>query len=148
MADQSSTTLAIVPPVGPNQYNPKAAEDFPIGTPLCQLVAAGHPGEVGKASSAASDTSSVVGLAAANGFTDRNVHTQFAGPLTLTTAQWDAITGDSGGLEQGAPYYLDVDGTIDTAEHQDEAGLVTQVGIATSPTNLLVQITRRLATGG
>lgn len=30
-----------------------------------------------------------------------------AGPLTATTAQWDAVTGGSGGLTPGSAYYVD-----------------------------------------
>lgn len=32
---------------------------------------------------------------------------QLNGVLSLTTSQWDAITGQSGGLTSGATYYLD-----------------------------------------
>ncbi|NLH05965.1 hypothetical protein, partial [Acinetobacter baumannii] len=29
------------------------------------------------------------------------------GPLELTTAEWDAVTGETGGLVRGFEYYLD-----------------------------------------
>ncbi len=36
----------------------------------------------------------------------REVTVQHAGTVTLTTAQWDLVTGGSGGLTPGSPYYL------------------------------------------
>jgi hypothetical protein len=62
---------------------------------------------VKRAQANAALTQRVVGIvsdptiaAAANGLV------ALAGPITLTTAQWDAVTGQTGGLTPG-PYYLD-----------------------------------------
>lgn len=139
MADESSTTLALVPPVGPNAYSPTAGEDFPPGTPLVQSNDTNNTVFKGDADAAAS--SQVVGLARGVGNTGRNCHTQFAGPLSLTTAQWDAVTGGSGGLTRGATYYLSsaTAGRI-TATRPTSPNYACKVGVALSSKTLLIGI--------
>lgn len=150
MTDFSSTSLRIVPPVQAGQYNPKCAADFPPGTPLYQTASSEEVGLVDKARANATGTASVAGLAAGVGNTGDNCHTQFAGPLTLTTAQWDAVTGGSGGLTPGAPYYLSAAtaGRITATAPSAGGQFVTQVGIAMSARTMLVQIGPQTAAGG
>lgn len=63
------------------------------------------------------------------------------GPITATTAQWDAICGTSGGLTFGTIYYLgSAPGTL-TATPPDTAGTwATQVGTGLSPTEMNIVI--------
>jgi len=68
---------------------------------------------------------------------------QSTGIVTLTTAQWDAIAGTSGGLDPGIPYYLS---DVNSGELLPRASItasthcLTQVGIAISATELQLQI--------
>ena len=110
-----------------------------IGTPVYASAA----GSVNKARANAAATSVVVGLV-----TDTTVATtgaatiRTAGPLVATTTQWDAVTGQSGGLTFGASYYVDpatagkLTSTIPTTVTQ----FVAQVGVAVSTTTLVVEV--------
>ncbi len=63
---------------------------------------------------------------------------QYTGPLTATTAQWDAVTGETGGLVAGTVYYLSptTSGNI-TLNVPDTVGQYIQpVGIALNTTDL------------
>lgn len=66
------------------------------------------------------------------------VRVQKSGLFTLTESEWDAITGEGGGLTPGRPYYQS-DATLG-AITQDPPGasgsFVSQVGIAVSTTVL------------
>lgn len=72
------------------------------------------------------------------------VTAQFAGPVTLTTDQWDLVTGESGGLSQGAIYYLDWGfdsfGKLTQVKPIDEGMMIVQVGVAQSSTTLLLSL--------
>ncbi len=48
-----------------------------------------------------------IGLAQAAAAGTAAVTIQFDGPITLPTADWDALTGQVGGLTAGISYYLD-----------------------------------------
>lgn len=72
---------------------------------------------------------------------DGTVQVQASGPLTLTTAQWDAITGESGGLVLGTTYSLAPfpDFAKITRSAVAVPGVfVSQVGVGMSSTTLLV----------
>ncbi len=58
------------------------------------------------------------------------------GPMTATTTQWDAATGQTGGLTPGAPYYLDptTAGKITPTAPTTAGQYVIQVGVAFSAT--------------
>lgn len=63
-----------------------------------------------------------------------------SGAVTATTAQWDAVTGQSGGLTPGAKYYLSnvTAGAITTTA--PATGYVCPLGIATSDTTFILNI--------
>jgi hypothetical protein len=67
-------------------------------------IAAGEPCQIGVTTATpaqaitATNNATVAGLAIAAAATSSPVTLQFSGPLTLTTAEWDARTGGSGGL--------------------------------------------------
>ena len=67
---------------------------------------------------------------------------QPSGVLTLTTAQWDAVAGTSGGLTPGTVYYLSqtTAGHIITTPAGTPGLVTTQLGQALSATRLLIQI--------
>ncbi len=67
---------------------------------------------------------------------------QYDGIVTLTTAEWDAITGESGGLTVSATYYLSstVPGDLTKTAPSAPATYTTQVGFALTATELQLQI--------
>lgn len=128
-------------------YNPIAGasdhfpDSFPPGTPLAQSRSASGTAVPARANSV--DTASVVGLAAGAGVVGNDVVCQFQGVLTLTTEEWDAITTLSGGLTPGAVYYLSPgfrEGQLSSTKPTSGGDFVTQVGIALSPTDMMIQI--------
>jgi hypothetical protein len=60
------------------------------------------------------------------------------GRVSLTTAQWDAVAGTSGGLTFGTVYYLDPTspGKLTSTAPTTVGQLVVQVGIAVSTTDM------------
>jgi len=60
------------------------------------------------------------------------------GPLELTAAQWDAITGQIGGLTPGAPYFLSTTtaGAITTSPPSGTGVFSAKVGKAVTSTTL------------
>lgn len=98
-----------------------------------------YPGGSGflLAQSNASATKNVVGLVRDTAISSNaSGNIQSDGVLTATAAQWDAVTGQTGGLTPGAIYYLSATtaGAI-TATAPTVAGqYVVQVGIALSTT--------------
>jgi hypothetical protein len=79
-------------------------------------------------------------LTSATGGADLNY--QYDDIVTLTTAQWDAVTGGSGGLTAGLPYYLsDVTvGELSTTKPTTSTHFVNLVGYALSTTELQLQL--------
>lgn len=67
-----------------------------------------------------------------------------AGEVVGTTTEWDAITGQTGGLTINANYFLDnvTAGKITTSV--PSSGFLVQMGRATSTTTLLVRIGQRI----
>ena len=61
---------------------------------------------------------------------------QTSGALVLTTGEWDAVTGGSGGLTPGVTYYTDAA----TVGHLSAVPYGAQVGIAIDATTMLIQI--------
>jgi hypothetical protein len=61
-----------------------------------------------------------------------------AGRVSLTTAQWDAVTGTTGGLAFNTPYYLDPanPGNLTATAPTTVGQLVTLVGVAVSTTDM------------
>lgn len=64
------------------------------------------------------------------------------GILTATTAQWDAVTGDTGGLTPGSFYYLDAAtaGKLTKIPTETTGEYVAQVGQAVSTVQLVINI--------
>lgn len=68
---------------------------------------------------------------------------QLEGILEATTGQWDAVTGQSGGLTTGSTYYLSMTtpGALTTTA-PTSSGLVVQIGKALSTTRFDISIRR------
>jgi len=87
-------------------------------------------------------TSNVVGLVSTAGVVGAIVVVQVIGALTLTTAQWDLVSGQVGGLTPDVCYFLSVSsGLISTTAPVNPTETVVEVGHALSPTIMLVRAT-------
>ena len=111
-----------------------------IGTPV---YATSTAGEMDEAQADAAATKDVLGLvaevsvaAAASGAV------QSDGVLAATTAQWDAVTGDVGGLTAGTKYYLDEStaGMLTTTPPSGSGEFVAMVGMGLSTTEMEISI--------
>lgn len=74
------------------------------------------------------------------GLYDGDGKIQSSGPLTLTTDEWDTVTGGSGGLTVDAVYFLGSSGEISTTAPSASGSFVTVVGIAGSATTLDIRL--------
>lgn len=70
---------------------------------------------------------------------DRSVLVKSTGIVTMTTAEWDAITGGSGGLTVGA-YYLGSLGGLSTTRLSTSGQKIVLVGIALNATQMQLQL--------
>lgn len=108
------------------------------GMPLATAVAAG---QVRRGDATSTATASILGLATTSADLTLPVVGQSDGKIELSTAQWDAVTGGSGGLVPGARYYLDVaPGMITTTPPSAPGTSVTALGRALSSTDLILHI--------
>lgn len=113
-----------------------------IGTPV-YIAAAGH---VDKAKADASGTSKTIGLVE-----DTSIATAASGSvavdgiLAATTGQWDAVTGDVGGLTAGSNYFLDPStaGKITKTAPTTTGQYVQCIGHALSTTEMKIEICPR-----
>lgn len=112
------------------------------GTPVYEKTTANN---IDKAQGNAIATSFVLGLTIASyaaAVTTCIVRT--TGPLALTTAQWDAITGQTGGLSLGVIYYLDTAtaGKLTTSPVDAAGNFLVPVGKSLSTTTMVLDINR------
>jgi hypothetical protein len=133
---QSGDTLAGATETG--QVNQTAAATLIAG----QAVYTAGNDSVNKAKADASGTKDVLGLATAAITSSSSGTIQCNGVLALTTAQWDALCGTSGGLTAGTSYFLSpATAGLLTATVPTTAGqYVAEVGRALSTTELLIDI--------
>jgi hypothetical protein len=114
---------------------------FPPGTPVVQSLSKDRTVTPGHANAA--NTSSMVGLASGPGIVGQPVPVQFAGVLTLDTDQWDAVTGETGGLTIGVTYYLSAgsqEGRLTQSAPATSADFLAPAGVALSPADFLIQL--------
>jgi len=132
--------------ISANSYNPIVQgsaghpAEFPIGTPVSQSPS--EDGAVTAARANAGGTAQITGIAAGRGVVGSRVIAQMIGPLTLSTDQWDQITGESGGLTRGATYFLDAaaEGRMTTTAPSGVGEIVRSLGIALSKKDFLIQV--------
>lgn len=114
---------------------------LPVGTPVYLKSTVGH---MDAAKADAASTGTVIGLVTQSGgiLTTVAGQVQVEGEVTLTTAQWDAITDGSGGLTVGAVYYLDAAdaGELTTTAPSAASSVAEMVGVALSSTVLKLRI--------
>jgi hypothetical protein len=65
-----------------------------------------------------------------------------SGPLLATTAQWDAVTGQVGGLTAGTQYFLDpsTSGKLTTTAPSAGGQYVASIGTAIDTTTMMITI--------
>lgn len=111
---------------------------------ICQAVYVSGNDEVDLAQANADGTSKVYGLVAATTISAAASGTvQTDGVLVGTTAQWDAVTGETGGLTAGQEYILspDTPGALVARSTALDAGdWVKPVGVADSTTEMKIAL--------
>jgi hypothetical protein len=139
-----STVAGGRPPGNGTTYNPIVATAFVVGCPVAPSLTL--PGEVVPGAANSANTTYLSGIAAGSGVLGSAVLVKFAGPLTLTTQQWDAITTQTGGLTLGVPYYLSATtGRLTTTAPSAGGTFIAPVGVAVSHTTLMIQISHPIA---
>ena len=109
-----------------------------IGAPVYSSSA----GKVDYAQADAIGTAEVVGLAVAELAIAGTGLIQTDGTMTLTTGEWDIITGEVGGLVANTIYWLDPDtaAMLTITAPTADADLVVRVGKGLSTTQMALQI--------
>ena len=99
-----------------------------------------------KAKADASGTSIAFGLAVAAITSGVAGFIKTDGLLSLTTGEWDAVFGTTGGLTAGTQYYLSKDtASFGTATAPSAVGqYVVYIGLGVSTTELMIALGRRL----
>jgi hypothetical protein len=100
-------------------------------------------GDMDKAQADAAGTTELLGLVADTTIlTTADGDVQADGFLEATTGQWDAVTGDVGGLTAGGIYYLDPDtaGLLTSTAPTTVGQYVVRVGQAISTTVMNIRI--------
>lgn len=108
-----------------------------------QAVYPDDNGAVDLAQADASGTVEVLGLVATPSIvSSASGSIQTDGILVATTAQWDVVTGETGGLVAGTVYYLDPStaGSITSTAPTSSGQYVARLGMATSTTELEISI--------
>jgi len=110
-----------------------------IATPVYASAA----GSVDKAQADALSTKNVLGLVADTVIgTGNDGAVQSDGIFTATTGEWDAVTGDTGGLTVSSKYYLDPDtaGMLTDIVSNTQGDYVAMIGIGVSTTEMEISI--------
>ena len=108
------------------------------GAPVTQVIFSPAKTVFAKADSAT--TANVMGLAVTAGEAPDRIFYQSNGPLTLETAQWDFITGGSGGLTPHAKYFLSQTTAGKLTSVAPVSGISTYVGFALDERTMMVSI--------
>ena len=86
------------------------------------------------------DSPNAVGLTAEEILATEAGNVQTDGKLVATTAEWDAVTGQTGGLTPGGTYYLGYFGGLSIVP--PAGGFLVRLGIAINSTSLEIKISR------
>lgn len=111
---------------------------------ICNAVYIDGAGTFKKANGNAAGTSLPIGLTAAGITAAGSGAVQTSAELTATTGQWDAVTGQTGGLTPNATYFLDVVTAGKITSTAPATGFLIKVGQAMSATKLLIRIGERI----
>ena len=105
-----------------------------------QPVYASSSGKVSLAKADDPTTKEFAGLVKANIADGATGIVQTGGVVVGTTTEWDAVTGDSGGLTPNSDYYLSTDtaGKLTKVAPTGSGMYIVKMGRAASPTNMLI----------
>jgi hypothetical protein len=108
----------------------------------CQPVYAKANGKVALAEASAVLTADVIGFVEDASIADGlDGAIQNAGVLVATTDEWDAVTDETGGLTEGARYYLSTTAGKLTVTPPTEVGeILASLGVAMDTTRLVINI--------
>lgn len=106
-----------------------------------QAVYVSSAGAVSKAIATARATSYVLGLAQAAATAGASVSILMNEVMTMTTAEWDAVTGGTGGLVANQVYFLSptTAGNLTATCPSASGQTATRIGIALSTTEMNVE---------
>jgi len=113
---------------------------FVSATAIGQAVYTSNASAVDLAQADAQPTVRVAGLAAEAVGSGNTGNMLTDGILTLTTTQWDAVAGTTGGLTPGANYFLSEATAGNLTETAPTTGFVVRVGHALSDTELEIEV--------
>ena len=132
----SDTQLRNEAPTGPD-YTALATNS---AIPHLAVVTPNTPTAAGRGTVelCASDGSIPTGLALAAALEGAEVQVQAVGVVSAPPAAWDARTGDSGGLTDGAVYYVSQSTDGNLTKTEPGSGTVTPVGVGLGPTSMLL----------
>lgn len=109
--------------------------------PGMPVVAGSVSGQVKRGDATSAATSTIFGLVVRGAAPTLAIRIQPTSDVILTTQQWDAVTGGSGGLIPGGRYYLDTSpGMITTTPPAAPGTSLTAIGRALSNTQLILNI--------
>lgn len=117
----------------------KAIVDLSAGMLVCADTASSG---IIQALATSASRQKVIGLAKTAIEVDGFGLIQIADVLKLTTAEWDAVTGDSGGLTAGARYFLSAatTGKMSVTPPSTDGQYIVRVGWALSTTEFQIDI--------
>jgi len=125
-------------------------DDISLTNASGAIAAPGSPVYISAASSFANSranattTAKVIGLVVASIANSASGAVRKDGTLTLTTGEWDTITGQTGGLTAGSAYYLSSATAGRMTTTVPTTNFFLPIGIAMSSTDFEIQITRRI----
>lgn len=93
-----------------------------------------------KAQANAVGTTKVVGFALSTVSAAAASNVQTSGVVALTTGEWDAIAGTTGGLAFNTTYYLSGAAAGNIVSTAPASGYICELGVALSTTELLINI--------
>lgn len=127
-------------PIPPsNAYNPIFTTAMAPGTPVSISTTEADTVQPAKANSAT--TTYTIGVATSPGGAGVRGDIVYAGPVTLTAAEWALVLAGGGELVQGVPYYVSstVAGQLTTVAPSAGGTFTAPIGYALSPLSLFVQ---------
>lgn len=131
----TSTIPGGLPPPPPNTYNPIMHSAVVPGNAVCASAADNDTAVLGN--NTGPTTRQCLGIVVQGNSAGQRAPVRYAGPVTLTTEEWDAVAGTTGGLARNVWYYL----SAATAGHITAAASANvAVGYAISPTTLFVAL--------
>lgn len=131
----SSIVPGGLPPAPPNSYNPIMHSAVIPGETVAASAADDDTAVL--ANAAAAGTRQVLGVVLQGASAGARTGVRYAGPVTLSTEEWDAVAGTSGGLARNTWYYLSA---ATAGKITATPGGSTAVGFALSPTTLFISI--------